>query len=291
MALPHPQAPQDWLSQAWNIALGRRMDPSRDAWLMGPIGETGGIHEKVIGDIARREGLTIDRANCTLGLMGDFSSFPHVAGRVDPRIAEFYTATPDFEFDVWSRWSRCFEPWGRLVTWLYSRRIGQLNLPGDSMDTSHGITSEVILLRDDDGRVRHRVWLRRLRKSGEVIYSGVYDHTTLPSGEPCLKVVFPLPKGNATVIMRLLARRDGGLVLVSQGRRNGDPGFYFLVEDRRGAMWQHYVSSFHERIIVFIDEQGELRADHEMRLWGWRTYRLHYRIRKIAPPGSRAATS
>ncbi len=99
MALPHPQAPQDWLTQAWNIALGRRMDASLDRWLMGPIGDTDGIHEKVIAEIACREGLSIDRANRSAGLMGDFSGFPHVVDRVDPRIAEFYTATSAFDFE------------------------------------------------------------------------------------------------------------------------------------------------------------------------------------------------
>ena len=38
MALPKPQAPQDYLTQLWNIALGRRVDEG-DAWLLGPIGE------------------------------------------------------------------------------------------------------------------------------------------------------------------------------------------------------------------------------------------------------------
>lgn len=284
MALPRPQPVQDWLSQCWNIAFGRRWKEPQDDWLAGPFGEPGGIHERVIEQIARNENLVIDRNQRDAGLVEDFSAFPHVAGRIHPAIADFYSRTPLFQFEVWSRWTPGFGFFGRLVGRTFSRRIGQLNLPEDALDTAYGISSEVILLRESSGIIRHRIWLRRLKKTNAVIYCGVYTHAQLPSGETCLKVIFPLPMGNATVVMRLAAGPDGGLDLRSHGRTYGDPGFYLLVEDCRGFRWKHYIRSFHERIRVFVDAEGVLRADHEMSVWGVRAFCLHYKITRTHPP-------
>lgn len=277
MAWPHPQPWQDWLTQAWNIACGRRLTEA-DAWLQGPGGEIGVSGEALIERLAVREGLSVDRANRVVGLMDGFAEFPQLAGRVRPEIVEFYTRTPAYAFDVWSEWKPGWGAGGRLVTRLFSRRIGQLNLPGSPLATAAGITSEVILLREPDGRPRHRVWLRRLRSTGAVIYVGFYGTTVRPAGEPCLKIAFPLPCGSATVVMRATAGADGRLVLESRGDGYGDAGFYFLVADRRGQWWQHYLRSFRERIEVFVDDAGQLRADHTMSLWGRTVFALHYKI-------------
>lgn len=291
MSLPHPQILQDWLTQAWNIALGTPLTLPGDGWLLGPFGRPGGIHERVLDDIAGREGLTIDRSNSDVGLLDDFSAFPAIAGKIDSRIEAFYATTPAYAFEVWSRWSPGFGVGARAVSRLFSRRIGQLNLPEDALDTAYGISSEVVLLRQPDGEIRHRLWLRRLLKTGDVIYCGLYTHTRLPSGEPCLKVVFPLPHGNATVIMSPRADPDGSLELSSRGRQSGDPGFYFLLEDRHGGLWKHYLRQFHERIHVFVDRHGCLRADHTMSLWGRIAFALHYKIGPARPAYSTRQTT
>lgn len=278
MALPHAQPWQDWFTQLWNIALGRRVRVPADSWLLGPRGEPGGIGEEVISQIARKEDLAIERDAQTVGLLHSFERFGNLAALLRPEIARFYLATSSYEFDVWTKWEAGWGQLGRLVDVLFARRLAQLSLPLDPMDTNRGIGSEIIALRAPNGSVQHRIWLRKLKSRGSTIYSGFYDVTVTPAGEPCVKVVFPLPKGSATVILRAILRPDGGLRLESAGRRDGDPGFYFTVEDRKGTLWVHYLRCFHEWIDVYVDLEGVLRADHIMTLWGRRVYSLHYRM-------------
>jgi hypothetical protein len=286
MALPYAQCWQDWITQAWNIAFGRRAQSPADLWLIGPRGEPGGIGEKIIDQIADREGLTVERESQTIGLVDSFEAFGTRLKGLDPQIVAFYTDTSSYDFDVWTKWEFGWGFFARIVDALFARRLSQLSLPIDPMDTNRGIESEIIALRSSAGSIRHRVWLRKLKSKGSTIYSGFYDHTATPSGEPCMKVVFPLPKGSATVIMRAMTLPNGGLSLQSAGVRDGDPGFYFIVEDRKEALWVHYLKCFHERIDVYVDREGTLRADHVMELWGKRAYSLHYRLKRRAnqPP-------
>ena len=123
-----------------------------------------------------------------------------------------------------------------------------------------------------------RVWFRRLKADGTVVYSGVYSTCLLPSGEKALKIIFPLPQGSATVVLRPTVDTKGNLLLESRGERFGDPGFVFLVRDRKGQDWRHYLRSFHELIHVFVDEEGVLRADHSMSLSNRLAYQLHYKM-------------
>lgn len=279
MALPKPQNPFDWITQLWNIALGRRVDASTDNWLVGPIGGIGGIADKFISRIAEGENLEIRRNIPGSGLI---DSFDDLNQAINPRIEAFYKRTIDFDLDVWTQWKPIFGSFGYIIHRLFSKRIQQLNLPQKSLDTSLGIQSEIIGLIDPQGQTVYRIWFRRLKKTGEVVYSGIYTHCRIPSGEKCLKVIFPLPQGNATVIMRMSCDSNGNLNLDSKGKHYGDPGFYFLVEDRKGIMWKHYLPGFHEQIFVYEDDEGVLRADHSMNLWKYRAYDLHYKIKERA---------
>ncbi len=283
MALPKLQNPLDWTTQLWNIALGKKIDTTADRWLLGPVGDIGGIADKFVYRIAEEENLTIKRNEPGSGLVEGFDG---LTGLINPKIEAFYQRTIDFDLDAWTQWRPVFGSLGYIVYKLFSQRIQQLNLPQRSLDTAFGIRSEIISLVDDDGRVVYRVWFRRLKRTGEVVYSGIYTDCRLPNGEQCLKVIFPLPQGNATVVMRMSCDSEGNLDLESKGRRYGDPGFYFLVEDRKGVLWKHYLPSFHERIFVFEDDEGTLRADHSMSLWGCRAYDLHYKITERAPIGN-----
>ena len=275
MALPKAQKVQDWLTQFWNIQMGRKVDMQSDQWLLGPIGDVGGIADKFVERLSRVENLTLHKNIPDAGLMDENNVFPKA---LNPRIDEFYTKTINFDLDVWSQWKPVWGSMGHLVSQLFSRRIQQLNLPQSPIDTASGITSDILTLKDEAGTVRYRIWFRTLKKNNEVIYSGVYSHCTLPSGEACIKVAFPLPQGSATVIMRINIDAHGNLELLSKGEQYGDPGFYFIVADRLGQLWKLYIPSFHERIFVYEDDEGTLRADHTMSLWRWKTYELHYKI-------------
>ena len=67
-----------------------------------------------------------------------------------------------------------------------------------------------------------------IRSTNKVIYSGIYTTCTLLSGITCIKAIFPLPKGNAIVILKPSVREQKELILNSSGEKFGDTGFYFL---------------------------------------------------------------
>ncbi len=170
-------------------------------------------------------------------------------------------------------------PFGGLIHWLYSRRLQQLNLPLRPLDTSRGIASEILKLRrTHDGTVAHTMWYRVLKATGNVIYSGIYATCRIPDGRTCVKVVFPLPRGNATVVMSIAVGEQGDLCLESHGAGFGSPGFYFLLQDSKGRYWAQYIKTFREKIRVFVDDESVLRADHVLTLWGRRVLQLHYKI-------------
>jgi hypothetical protein len=93
---------------------------------------------------------------------------------------------------------------------------------------------------------------------------------------------FPLPNGNAIVIMKPEAHRDGSFSVTSSGKEFGDPGFYFVVHDRDGFAWARYLRSLQETIRVYDGEQDTVRADHVLNIWGTQFLRLHYRLRMAA---------
>lgn len=85
------------------------------------------------------------------------------------------------------------------------------------------------------------------------------------SGSRCVKVVLPLPRGNATVILRPAFDREGRFRLVSWGKRFGDAGFYRVLDLDAERLKVRYLKTLRERFDVYSDEEGVLRCDHEVR--------------------------
>jgi hypothetical protein len=184
---------------------------------------------------------------------------------------------------------------GGLLANMFSRRLRQLNLPLSALDTSLGVTSEVFALCDPaSGVVVHTGWLRRLSGSGHVLYAAIYSLERIPGHDgPCVKVVFPLPNGNAIVILRPEVGPHGELVLLSEGRGFGAPGFYFTVHDGDARGTARYVKSVRERFTVYATDAG-IRADHELRWLGLSVFRLHYKLDAssgVTPPAGTGTTT
>ena len=127
--------------------------------------------------------------------------------------------------------------------------------------------------------MKYTAWVRQLLSTRNVLYAGSYSLCSVPafSGR-CVKVVFPLPNGNATVIMYPESHSDSSFSLTSSGKGFGAPGFYFTVHGEKGV-WARYVRSMRESIRVYPSGAGEVRADHTLRLCGATFLRLHYRLR------------
>lgn len=276
----------DWVTQRWVQYTGRRVQLSEQPWLDGPVGDVDVIGPAFFRRFAERRGLQVVDHGPRRGLLQDFACLAGPGcepARVDRRVAEFYEDTAAFEFDVWSEWCGPFRPFGGALAAFFSRRLQQLNMPLSPLDTRLGITSDVVQLRDAAGRVTHTAWVRDLVSTRRTIYVGSYSCCRVPGyAGACVKVVFPLPHGYAAVFMRPESAPDASLTLRSAGRRFGDPGFYFYVEEEPGRGWARYVRSMQEVIRVHVDAEGALRTDHDLRLGGARFLRLHYRMRRRA---------
>ena len=155
---------------------------------------------------------------------------------VDARVAAFYEKTADFEFDVWSEWCGAFRPFGGALAAIFSRRLQQLNVPLSPLDTKLGITSNVVQLKEQSGRIVYTAWVRDVVATKRTLYAGSYSICHVPGYPgPCVKVVFPLPNGSAMVIMRPESGPDGSFTVRSVGVRFGDPGFYFSSKRSQAA--------------------------------------------------------
>ncbi|MGH7678889.1 MAG: hypothetical protein ACRENU_10515 [Gemmatimonadaceae bacterium] len=281
----------DAFTQRWVRFTGKRIDLREAPWLDAPVGSEGGIPPTFIDDLARSEKLSPHRAP-DIGLLPDFdvlASPSFDAAAADPGVVEFYARTSRYELDSWAEWCGAFRPFGAALALIFSRRLQQLNVPLSGLDTSRGVTSEVVHLADPKtGAVRFAVWLRRLVHTGNVLYAGCYSVARVPGyAGLCVRVVFPLPNGNAMVFMRPELRADGSVVVVSSGDRLGDPGFYFTVRAGPHHVWVKYLRSLRESIRVYPAEPGTVRADHGLTLWRLRVLDLHYRLR--AATGSLAS--
>ena len=279
----------DWTTQQWVKLTGRRISLDQYPWLQGPIAGPEGVGRDFFHDLAVEQGFTIHDAGPPRGLL---ASLDLLAGptfdptRIHPSVRGFYERTSEFELDAWAEWCGAFRPFGRVLAALFSRRLQQLNVPLDPLDTSHGTTSQVVqLVNPASGQVMLTAWVRQLQRTGHVLYAGSYSICKVPGhADPCVKVVFPLPTGNGLVVLRPSTDAQGALTVTSAGRRFGDPGFYFTVHRPGPRVWARYVRAMTETIRVYASGASDVRADHTMWFGGLVFLRLHYRLRLRASP-------
>lgn len=275
----------DWVTQRWVQWTGRYIDLKQDKWLEGPVGKPTGIGKDYFDELASETGLSIRKNSPQTGLIENFSQLASptfdVKG-VHAEVIDFYEHTSNYDLDAWGEWCGLFRPFGTLLAFIFSRRLQQLNVPLSSLDTSRGITSEIVQLFDADSRkVHYTAWVRQIIGTGNVLYAGSYSLCQVPGFSGlCIKVVFPLPNGSAIVIMKPELHSDGSLSVTSSGQKFGDPGFYFLVQNSSGRVSARYVRAMRESIRVYAAENSIVRADHTLKLWGITFLRLHYKLRR-----------
>ena len=259
------------------------MRESETRWLSGPIGREY-IGDKPYEEVAARERLELVRRASTGGLLPEVSALDGPdfrASLLRPEVRHFYEHTSGYRMDVWSE---SFFP-SKIGLWLLvttiSRKVNQLNFPLHALATAKGVDSEIVHLKTAEGVVRYAGWYRRLVELNRTIYTGFYMTERVPHRDtPCVKVVFPMPNGNATVLLRPSVDAHGHLRLSSDGAGFGDAGFYRIrhLGDDRLLVWR--VRTLREEFQVYVDESGVLRCDHVVRYWGMRVLHLHYRIER-----------
>jgi hypothetical protein len=265
---------------------GRTVKDGDVPWLLGPLGGDY-IGDKPYEECAAREGLTLERHARAGGLIPNFDALTSArfdVSRVHPKVRHFYEHTAGYRMDVWaeSAFPANIGLW--LLVTTISRKVNQLNFPLRVLETAKGMASEIVLLKDSAGHVHYSGWYRKLVESGRVIYTGFYMLGRAPfRDEPAVKVVFPMPQGNATVILRPELTKSGDFELSSDGAAFGDVGFY-RVQRRDGErlrVWR--VRTLKEHFRVYVDDTGTLRCDHRVNFLGLRVLHLHYRIEGVSP--------
>lgn len=272
---------QDTITQVWVKIFGKKISPEKDNWLTGPVG-----HKDLIGDrfieLLKEEGnAEVVRNETGSGILNDIEDF-HLSAeeklKLHPFIKDFYLHTTDYHFEIRSEWMGIFKPFGWLLTLFFSKRLQQLNLPTSSSAIEKGVNSEIIQIRRD-GKSVWTIWLRKLQITNDVVFSGIYTTIKNPLLQlHSIKVIFPLPNGNASVFMSIQVKDDGSLLLSSDGKKFGENGFYFYLTDHKGRHWAKFVKALHEWLHVYVDEQKMLRADHSFRFYGINFLNLRYKM-------------
>jgi len=281
-------APVDRATQRWVMATGRRVDlAGPERWLDGPVGDPDGLGDRWVDAYAAHLGAGVVEGP-QQGLLPAFAALaPSVdAAAVSPEVAAFYETTTAWSVDLWSRWSRWAEPGGRLINAVFAHRLRQLSLPLDPLEVAEGLDSRVAALVAPGGHHLGTVWQRTSRTTGRTVFGGFYGTQTLPGASgPSVRVVFPLPNGSLTVLLRPEAAPDGGLVLRSGPGRFGDDGAYLVVRPEAAARgWARRVP-LHEHFALSARDDGSVRCDHRLALGPLEVLRLHYRLRPLATRG------
>lgn len=274
---------QDWFTQQWVIFRGRKMDPKNFSWLVGPFGHFKGTNEDFIHQLAERENLIIERDVHGRGLIPNMEklNLPQTAySDLSKEVINFYEHTDNYNLTFSVKWNPFFRIFGILINKLFSNRINQLNIPTRNIQNAKAIKSEIITLSEARNKeVKYTFWLRTIQSTGQIVYSGVYSLSTLPSGNTCIKAVFPLPNGNATVLMTPRVGMKGELILDSSGRKFGDAGFYFLLKDSKREYWSQFIPSFRDRLKIG-EEDDCLSAEQILTLWHIEVLRFNYKIER-----------
>lgn len=274
---------QDWFTQQWVILTGQKINPINESWLSGPFGELNGIGEEFINQLAEKENLFIQRNLKSKGLLMSINqlNLSDVEIKIlSQKVIDFYEKTSNYElvFDV--NWNPFFKLFGFVVNRLFSKRINQLNIPLQN-NNQEKLSSEIIQLIDKiSNEIKYTIWLRKVDNTGQIIYSGIYGTCKLQSNQTCIKAIFPLPKGNATVIMKPSVGKNNELILDSSGKNFGDAGFYFLLNDSKNNYWGKFVSSFTDKLIIRENEEN-LIATQTLKLWNLKVSEFNYKINYI----------
>ncbi|MEM9023773.1 MAG: hypothetical protein AAGB22_08520, partial [Bacteroidota bacterium] len=135
--------------QRWVATSGRTVDFQQYPYLRGPMADSKVIGDRFYETVAQQEGLRIERPEAG-GLLANFRAVldpgnPNYGG-VDPGVTDFYEHTTRYKLDVWSQWYAPISWAAKLLIRMVSTDMQQLNIPMDPLETSYGMSSDIIQL-------------------------------------------------------------------------------------------------------------------------------------------------
>ena len=262
-------------------SVGRPVDLTGEhAWLDAPMHAGAVIGDGWLADAAAAMDGRVVEGSDRAGLLADMAALDGPGFRaadLRPEVRDFYEHTARWRMEVWTQWTPAFQPGGELVSRFFGRRVQQLALPMRPLAVAHGMDSRVAVLVDGDGDQRAAGWIRTLRSTGEYVYSGCYSSRPLPGTDrSSVHVTFPLEEGNVQVFLRPRVLPGGDLELASPSGAFGTDGAYVVVRVGSGTYAARV--PIHETFRVYVDPDGTLRTDHDLRMWAATAVRLHYKL-------------
>lgn len=209
---------------------------------------------------------------------------------VDPLVREFYEHTTRFTLDIVPEWRLWIRPGYLLYLTLLARPLGQASVPMNQREALRGVHSRIDTVTGAPGNPPViRGWIRSYADTDDPIYVGIYT-TYRHQGRGYVSVGFPLPQMSFTATLEPRARPGGGLVLDSRGETSQSGHYLTYIDPETADLTVVGVLGFAERLDVYVDGDGELRAEHAFAVFGIPFLVLHYRIhRKPGAPGAPAA--
>jgi hypothetical protein len=260
---------------------GRRLALGTHPWLVGPVGGVEVIADQWLPSEVKRLGGNLAEGGGLLDDMDRLAGDGFDPSRLAPSIVDFYEHTSSWRLEVWTQWCPAAWPFGWLLSAVFAQRLQQLSLPLRPLDAAQGMDSRVLAVRAPSGQQLGAAWLRKLRSTGQNVYSGWYGIAQLPeSDRPSVRVVFPLPNGSVMVFLRPEVGDDGALELTSTSGAFGDNGAYLVVVKPDGRTVSVRRVPLHERFRVWVDDEGVLRTDHAINVRQIPILRLHYRLER-----------
>ncbi len=107
--------------------------------------------------------------------------------------------------------------------------------------------------------------------------SGPFPAAASPASASC----FPLPLGSLQVFLKPSAGPDGSFHLHSRLGKFGTDGAYLVLERNDETLSARRIP-LNEHFHLYVDDDGDVRADHSLKLWNIPALRLHYRMRRQA---------
>lgn len=224
------------------------------------------------------------------GIVDDLTAYASDTCHIErfvPAIRAFYENTAAQTLLIHPEWHRRFRVPSRLYK-VFSRRLGQMNLPLLPDTANSHIKSTIIPLLDKlDGRENVRGWIRVYEATQEAVYVAAYA-THFCDGIAYMNIAFPLPLGNLTSVLHLTTfELDDSTCLrlssSSGNHPNGRQGVYFSTK------WFTIRVPFNEIIEIFSmpyetmpavmnNGRHEVFARHRVWLFGFHFLTLHYGI-------------
>ena len=199
-------------------------------------------------------------------------------GAVHPLVREFYEHTTRFTLDIVPEWRPWVRPGYLLYRSLVARPLGQANVPMNQREALRGVRSRIDTIDVDDDDVPDiRGWIRSFADTDAPIYVGIYT-TYRHDGRGYVSVGFPLPQASFTATLAPRARGGGWLKLTSRSELD-HPGHYLAyIDPVTRELTVLSLQGFAEELDVYLEDDGELRADHAFWVFGFPFLVLHYRI-------------